>query len=244
MIGRVFDRIVIYGSQKKDGKRSVIYRGYSVIQDGATKLCVVLPPWHIAPKLWKRLQKNLSQQGYSLVVVEAAENILVSQPEQIVKNFKKVRDIAFGEIEKVKSNQPIDTIDVLGMSLGSVSALYLAISGLTIRKLVLLSPSDDLGEGIWYGKRTTQLRADMEASGLTLENFQKLLGELTMRRPHRLKVHEAHIYISEDDDVIPYALGLKLYDRLQELGVLVHKFDNKWKGHYLSFIIFCLKGKI
>lgn len=244
MIGRLFDRVVVYGSRKKDGRRSVEYKAYSLLQSDSSKLCVVLPPWHIAPGLWKKLQNRLLNQGYSLVVVEAAENILVPDGEQILHNFRKVRKLAFDEIAKIRTLQRFESIDVVGLSLGSVSALYLAVSGLEIHKMVLLSPSDDLGEGIWYGKRTSHLRKKLEQSGISLQKFQDLLGELTMRRVHTVKVKEAYIYLSKDDEVIPYRLGLKLCNRLKELGVSVQASDSRWHGHYLSFILFCLRGRV
>ena len=244
MIGRVIDRVVVYGSHKKDGKRGVEYSAYSIVTKDASKLCVVLPPWHIAPRLWKKFQNNIIEQGYSLVVVEAAENILVPDPAQIVRNFQKVRQMAIDEIEKVRKIQPIDEIDLVGMSLGSVSALYLAVSGLVINKMILLAPSDDLGEGIWYGTRTTHIRSVMERAGTTLEEFQAALNELTLRRPVQMNITELHVYLSKDDDVIPYQLGLRLIRRCEELGLSVRAIENKWRGHYMAFVLFCLKGKI
>ena len=201
-----------------------------------------MPPWHIWNSLWSRVQKRLLKQGYSLLVYEASEDILSPDGNVVANQFREVKDAAVRDVNELLASGQFTSVDVVGLSLGTGSALYFAISGIVINKLVLLCPSADMAEGIYTGIRTKKVRHALERSGKSFEAYKEEMHELTMRKPYDISVNEVDILLSSVDDVIPFRLGMELVASFQSKGISVNVTNYRNRGHYVSFILFCLFG--
>jgi hypothetical protein len=242
MYGRIVDKLVSSVSQTTHQDKVRPLKSYRVIIPNTDKLCILMPPWHIWDSLWSQVQKRLIKQGFSLLIYEASEDILSPDGKVVANQFREVKDAALRDVRELLATGQFNSVDVVGLSLGTGSALYLAISGIVINKLVLLCPSADMAEGIYTGIRTKKIRRTLEKDGKTYEDYRKEMHELTMRKPYGVNIKEVDILLSEVDDVIPYRLGMELVESFRNRGLTVNVTNYRSRGHYVSFILFCLFG--
>lgn len=242
MAGHIFDNFVLVTSRLTREKHRELERT-EIIQPASSKLMVLLPPWHVAPLLWNRLQKQLLKQGYSLLTYQVSENILNADGKHVARSFKIVKDAAIKDIARLHRTGQFKKVDVAGLSLGTVSALYIAVSGVEINRLILVSPSADLAEGIYCGKRTRKIKHKLKDVNKSLDEYRQEMHELTMRKDYTMHVKSVEMLISDADHVIPYELGLELAESLKNKGIKTQIIRRPYRGHYLSFILFCLTGK-
>lgn len=241
--GQIIDNIVSTVSQITVKEKNGHLHNYRQLQSDSEKLCVLMPPWHIWDSLWHRVQKRLLEQGYSLLLVyEASEGILSDDGKLVASQFREIKDAAVRDIRELLASGQYKTVDVIGLRLGTGSALYLAISNIPINKLILLCPSVDMAEGIYTGIRTKKIRRSLERNGKTFETYREEMHELTMRKPYDLRVKEVHVLLSSADEVIPYRLGMELIRSFRSRGINVNVTNHRKRGHYLTFILFCLFG--
>jgi len=243
-VGGLIDNAIVAATDRWVAEKSTPLKTIKIIQPGSNKLCVLLPPWHIVTPLWNHLQERLIKRGYSLLIYEASEDILSADGKHIQTKFKEIKDKAVKDIHDLQKQHTFKTIDVVGLSLGTCSALYVAISGITINNLVLVCPSEDLAEGIWTGIHTQKIRAQLEKDKKTLDDFRAEMKVMTMRRDYKMNVKNVEILVSDADKVIPYNLGLDLAKSLQAKGISTKVRRYRHRGHYATVILFCLFGKL
>ncbi len=242
MAGHIFDGLIVAISELGSEKHREL-KVTETIRPGSTKLMVLLPPWHVTPVFWNRLQKQLLRQGYSLLTYEVSEDILSSDGRHVARSFKALKDAAVKDIARLRRSGQFKTVDVAGLSLGTVSALYIASSGVAINKLILVSPSDDVPDGIYYGKRSRKIRRELDAAGKNLDTYRQEMPELTMRKNYKLQVNHVEIVYAANDHVIPYWLSLQLIKSLKTRGITPQVIRRPYRGHYLTFILYCLAGR-
>lgn len=208
---------------------------------GSETLFIVLPPWGGFFYLNFLLRRKILKHGCSLLEYKFPKAILSSNWEITLNNFNKMRDSITEEIKKLKGERAFKKINIVGISIGCVSACMVANNNPLIDETFLIVPGHCLAESMWQGSSTQKIRQSYKNKGITLEELKEYWrGLAPENNVDNLKSKKISIFLSESDVVIPFYCGRKLLDKIESLKYDLFLETNKSFGHALTALLFYL----
>lgn len=192
----------------------------------------------------KHLKKLMRKRGYSFLEFIFSKNLLNEDYKKVIKNFEKIKKEIVKEIHSLKGKYNFGEINLIGVSIGNVSACLTVNENKDIDNLFLIVPGNCLAESMWEGVRTQEMRRKYRKQKIYLhdlkEKWKKLAPENNI---DKIKAKKIFVFLSRSDEVIPYQYGHKLLRELKEKGYNVYSEINNKKGHYLTALDFYFHPK-
>lgn len=190
------------------------------------KIIILLPFWaqNLSPLVGKKENmlnkiKKLIPNDFGYIHYNYPTSLLNSNPSLTKKNFlafmKTIeRDISQAEKEEKKE------IYFYAQSLGGLFAMILA-DKINVKKMVLICPGNTLTECFWNGLATKNLKEEMNMSGITFNNLNKIWKPLSPDSYFKSKARNTEYYIklAKKDICIPYKNGLDLVRLLKKKNI-------------------------
>jgi len=205
-----------------------------VLNDDKKGLWVCFLPWNISFESASKL--NLIPKKKKVIVYEMPCGIINPVP-------KLSKKIMLNIVADLKNNIDLEQkFSVMGLSIGIYPAFYVA-NHFNVDKLVILAPGAYLGESLWEGVATQEVKRRAVNQGcLTFKEYDKeIRGTNPIENLDDLP-KDIEIYISTNDNFIKTKFGEKVINKLneKEKNPVVKYF--KGKGHVLGLVEFGLKN--
>lgn len=201
------------------------------------KAIIILPQWMGKTFYFKPLI-NVTKNKYTIVLYDLPYNLLSDNVKLTVYLFNKIaKDIilTFNKLQKNGCKQ----YGIIGTSTSTVSAVIACNSDKRCKKLILNLVCNDLAEGMWYSKNplVMDIKYNLINRGITLGKLKNYFNALSYKQNSRnLKKKDVLIFLSENDQIIPYNNGIKLLKLLNQDNIKYELVTNKFFGHYISGI--------
>lgn len=206
------------------------------------RLYIILPGWHESVWLNNKLKNRILRKGYSYLGYSFKPEILSTNWKLTERTFKDLGGKISLEIKKHGKKFP--EIILVGISLNSVSATMIANIRMEVSKLVLVSPGHSLSESLWYGIRTKKIKEEFIRNGISLRELNGFWRDLAPENNiNNLGCKEILVYLSKADKIVPYWCGKKLANKMRKKKLNLKVIENKYLGHYLTIVKFCLFDK-
>lgn len=200
---------------------------------GSGRLYAMFPHWRGRFDHFEKLKNRISDAGAGYLCHQFPVGMLSPDHEQTTRNFKLVQDDVSADLA-FKANDYIG-ITAIGVSLGCVNAMMVANNVPQIDRLVLVVPGHCLAESMWNGVRTQNLRKEIEAQGVSLDQLKEYWHDLAPENNiDNLNGRNIKVYLSRADEIIPYGCGRRLAEKLEEQGLNPDVNVNLFLGHYFT----------
>jgi hypothetical protein len=227
-------RAVQYGRSDDDRKNT----GTKVVVTGhGPGLTIVFTHWHASKTGIKNIAKALG--GDTKTAIVTANKLLVSDPNTTFRLFddhnKKSLDLTRGLIA---SHTP-KTINIIGISIGCVTACYVAselkLSGMNVD---LITPGADLATSLWDSSRTPFIRKFYAKKGYTKQSLSTLWKPLApTSNLGFVKNNATRVFYSLADTAIPRMEGQILIEKIRHMSPKSLKVvRNRHLGHYMTLM--------
>lgn len=215
---------------------------FFVPKKNSKTLKVIIPPWGDSEYyVTKLLKKRLASQGFACLSYSFPQNILSADAENVPLKFQLVREKVLADIEKLKKRYGFLEIDLIGTSLGVVTACLIANNSKHFKDIFFIVPGNCAASSLWDGIRTQKLALAYQNQGLSKDGLARLWQELAPENNiDNLSFNNLYVATSKSDRIIPYCYGKKLTDQLQKRYKKVHIMENNRLGHYLTVLKYFL----
>ena len=191
-----------------------------------------------------KLRRLMKKKGCSFLEYSISPMLLTPDPKQVKSNFMKIKARIIKDIESLNKRYGFNEINLIGISIGCVSACLVANRSKIIKILFLIVPGNNLTESLWHGVRTRTLRSSYRKQKIYLHNLKSSWRGLDPENNiNHLNEKNLHIFLSKADGVIPYHNGHKFLEELHKQNYEVVSNINKSKGHYLTALDFYLNPR-
>ncbi len=216
-----------------------------VYKPGSKILKVIIPPWEDGTNvLTKGLLGRLDKKDCSYLSYEFGLDLLSPDIELTLKKFNYIQYQIRADISELKKKYSFERIDVIGTSLGVVSACLIVNGNANVNRLYCIVPGSDLAASLWDGVRTWKLRNMYKSQNITKEKLVEFWNDVAPKNNiDRLDGKKIFIAISKADNVIPYHYGKEFTDIIKNKYPDVEVQENNNLGHYVTVMKYCLFSK-
>lgn len=213
-----------------------------VFRKKSNTLKVILPPWGNSEYYITRLLINrLIKKGFSCLSYSFPQELLSANAEVTESKFNAIREKVLADIEDLKRQYGFEEIDLIGVSLGGVSACMIANNSNYFKDLFLIVPGNNLAASLWDGIRTQRLKNSFQNQLLEKPDLMKKWHNLApANNVYNLNLKNIYVVVSKSDRIIPYDYGKKLSEELKRKYKNVTIKENCCLGHYLTVIKYFL----
>ncbi len=238
-ISDYFQKFVIKEDSFDKIQRSFTYK------PGSKILKVIIPPWEDGTNiLTKGLIRRLNKKDFSYISYEFGIDLLSPDTELTLKKFNYINYQVRFDISELKKKYGFERVDVIGTSLGVVSACLISNGNDDINSLSCIVPGSNLARSLWYGIRTWKLRNIYKSQKITEEKLIETWNSVAPKNNiDKMKGKEIFVAISKSDRVIPYFYGKEFADLLKSKYSNIIVEENKTLGHYVTIAKYCLFSK-
>jgi predicted esterase len=243
------DKIIhFFFKSKHNFNKEVILNDFIIKTEEIKKkevLCVFCPPWHIGRFATAFLRKRLYKKNYSYLTYDIHPDVFSSDYISTKKYLEEIISKINKDVIFYKKKHNFKKIYIIGISLGCLYAINVAVKNKYIDKVILASPGYSLQDSVWTGYTTKNIKNTMIHNyNIT---YKKLKKEWTVLSPYdnieKLKDKEVLIFASKRDCLTSYKGALKLIKILEENKVNLKKQINTHLGHYATIAKFLLFPK-
>lgn len=212
----------------------------------SNKVIFFLVGWKGTIREYSLISRLLQFSGYRCITYAYDADMLSPNIEGTLHNFTELKGVVLGQIETLKE-EGVKTFYIFGNSLGAVLAPMIANSSKDISKVVLNLIGADLAESVWSWdniKRVAYFKKELIKNNITLEKLKADWGSLaTIHNVSNFQGKEILAYISEQDELIPFALATRVADTLRSrYGAKV--IINRHMNHGLSLMFNLINFRI
>jgi predicted esterase len=206
-----------------------------------SKKCVIVFHGWGGNSIYFRLALKPLFKKYFFIFYDFSPDILTSHPEDLLENFRRLRQDAALLIKKLKKEN-YQEFYLFGTSIGAHIAMYLSNYIPEVRKVILNMIGSSCSEAVWYGMATRKIKKEMQERGITLEKLKELWQEIEPKNniPKRRNIQYL-IFISKKEKVIPFWLCQEFIEKLEKENAII--YINKYFGHTVSGFINALRLK-
>lgn len=239
-ISERFEKYERRRAAKKSFLRGV--KKFFVPQKKSKTLKVIIPPWGDSEYyVTKILKKRLARQGFACLSYSFPQDLLSADVENVSMKFQLIKEKVLTDIEKLRKRHGFLEIDLIGISLGVVTACLVANNSKYFKDLFFIVPGSCLASSLWDGIRTQKLALAYQNQGLSKDGLARLWQELAPENNiDNLSFNNLYVATSKSDRIIPYCYGKKLADQLRKRYKKVRIIENNHLGHYLTVIKYFL----
>jgi hypothetical protein len=200
-----------------------------------SKVTFIFVPWQSGKVMQSWIMKQVSgdRDVYSI----SPKSLLLKDPIQTKNQCLRVCEQSLKEIEEILLYQTYKEVSIIGLSVGTGVAAYVANRVSTkINNMDLVCPGAELSTALWVGSRTRPLRTEYENQGFSLEDIQKLWSQFDLiNNLDFVGTTALRVTYSKSDTVIVPGQTEKVIQKLNELRPPKLKVrKNRFKGHYLT----------
>ena len=207
------------------------------------KAVFLLAGWKVKYYQFWLFAKILEWAGFQCILYVFNDDFFSPDIEQTAANFHKAQNEILGEIERLR-NKGVMNISIFGVSLGSALAFMVADRSRAVSKIIINMSGLDMVQSVWgWGEKTNpEFRRHFRRANITLSDLQKGWFDINPKNNiANIKNRNILLYLSERDEIIPYAEGLVLADSLKKnnhLRVMVSKRLNHFYAAVKNMFLF------
>ena len=188
-----------------------------------TKIIFLLEGWQT--KLWMYwiFAKIFERNNYYCITYAYDKGVLSPDTFQTVQNITIIADDILNKIETLKK-EGYRNFSIFGTSLGALIALFVADKSKDVSKIILNMTGADIAEAIWsWDSVNPHFKKSLLEQSYTLEKLRNVWKPISpMHNIQHLKNKKILIFLSKNDELIPYHLGEKLLQEFER-----RKYDYK-----------------
>lgn len=172
---------------------------------------------------------NLLPRNGNVIAYEVPLNLIASNPN-ITKNtfFSLINDFK-NEYSKLVSRK----IALLGISIGSIPAFYLA-NRYKADKLRIVCTTEKLGDGIFSAFAARKIKKECIKEGFNAKIYDEILDGINPIKNISNLPGDTKIVISKFDNYIPYKGGLNLINEIKKRNKNIKFYKFLISGHFLT----------
>ncbi len=234
-----FEKFVINEDSFDKIQKSFVYK------PGSKTLKVIIPPWEDGTDiLTKGLIRRFGKKDCSYITYSFGLDLLSPEIELTLKKFNYINYQVRSDISELKNKYGFERVDVIGTSLGVVSACLITNGNDDVNSLSCIVPGSDLAESLWDGIRTWKLRNTYKSEELNKERLMNAWNDVAPKNSiDKLDGKKIFVAISRGDHIIPYKYGREFADLLKNKYRDVEIEENRSLGHYLTVAKYYLFSK-
>ena len=143
---------------------------------------------------------------------------------------KKARELLLKILDDF-SSLDLKSFDVLGYSIGSFAAFYIA-NNFQVKSITAVVPGSRLGDCIWESIATQDIKQGAISLGYsTPEEYDKVIAEINPMENTQNLPSELEIHLAGCDSYIPTKFGVELIEKLEEERKNFKLYKHKGRGH-------------
>jgi len=214
-----------------------------IIGKNNKKIIFLLCGW--PGKIWHYYltAKILEINGFQSIIYEYDKNILSSSIKDTIENTTSVKEDILKQISLFKKGGFQD-FSIFGTSYGTIISFMVGNQSRDVTKIILNLSSLDLAETVWTWNKgkDSQVKKGILHHNINLQQLRKKWYQLSpINNLTNLKNKKILIYLAKKDEVIPYKLQKKLFEKLMEINNNIQfNYDNK-HNHPISALLNLLK---
>ncbi len=187
---------------------------------GSQTITLVFAPWGNSRIVNSGVAKRLTQQGSSYLQINLNDLILHSDPKIVEDSFQQAAERMIKEVVFHKVYKKFKTINLLGISLGSVILSLSAEQLERFDRVTLVVPGSELATAFWSGMRTRRLSNTYRKRGFQLAQLRKQWRLLApINHLSVLAGHSIAIILATGDQYVPYVTGHELVEAMSQAGL-------------------------
>jgi hypothetical protein len=225
------------------GSRQVFIVRQEFLNPAGRNLHVIFLPWHAGEVPYKWLCHRLTRRGDAVVVYYFAEEVLTPDVGMVKWVYQQLQTIITSSLTKITNKTPYRSVNFIGMSLGNVALAVVADRFNKFDRVTMVCTASSLAKSVWYGDRTKDVRAELEANQLSLAQVEKVWYEVEpINHVAAFSDKKVTIIVSKTDSCIPTRFQTELVQAARKsITDLCVKYTKL--GHYGAIINYCLFGK-
>lgn len=179
---------------------------------------------------------------YDCIIYEYGDEILTPNIEKTISSFNLITDDVLRTIDKMKTKK-YESFAIFGTSLGTVLSLIVANRTKSINKIILNLTSSSLAKTTWsWDSLNNEFKQNLINNGVTLKSLEKSWRMLApINNLENIGDRQILIYLAEKDEVIPYAYGLELIQKIKKNKINYELVVNNKNGHLFNGLANLLK---
>lgn len=181
------------------------------------KVIFLIGGWTYKPRLLWLPAIILKRSGYYCITYTYPNDTFSPNYQKTVKDLLEIKKDILLKIKQLKE-EGYKTFYVFGTSLGTVLATLVANESSDVSKIILNTTGADTAESVWsWDKINLYFKQDLHKQNITLE---KLINHWKPISPQfnmdKLRDKDILIYLSKNDELIPYSQGEKFVEKCKE----------------------------
>jgi predicted peptidase len=195
--------------------------GSTLLNEDASNLVVVFPPWHSNAFFDSLLSQRLAKKGSAVLSNTFHGQILEPNTERVRDSFKTIGRIVSQEVGAVVRSHDYKTVRLLGLSLGNVSLALVAERFPDFDEATLVVAGSNLAMSMWHGDRTQSIKEGFEAQGIGARQVDVAWTDLAPKsHTEAFRDRPVGLYVSTSDRIIPSAYQFEMVEELNNHGAL------------------------
>jgi hypothetical protein len=212
--------------------------------ENATRLDVLLPPWHGGGKAYEKLTHRLVEMGHAVLNVHLNDHILGPYIDQTLESMDNVEEVVSDELFRLVDKNGYTEIEGTAASLGNVPFAKIAQRFGGFTGATMLVAGSNIARSTWEGDRTQEIRKLMEILGINEEILDADWDPIAPKtNASALKGVPVNLIMSQPDNVIPYKYQAEMANELLVAGAKV-SVDVSYLGHYSLVGAYCYFGNL
>lgn len=236
MIDKIVSKII---KDKKDNylSKEFIKKNFTYIKN-SKKLYIFFPGWGGKMKLNTIIRKKITAANNSLLEYSFDKGIFSSDIKKTLNCFEKIKKESYKDITHISKKYHINEINIIGLSLGTISALIMA-KKIKNNQTILIIGGNSLANITWESIATKKIKKELEIQHISLKELKKRWKKLEPEENIKyFKGKEIILCVGKKDKIVPYHLGKKLAKAIRKNKIKLTLYKKKYAGHYLAGISF------
>jgi len=207
------------------------------------KAVILLSGWKGTQTQYWIFSKLLERNGYHCITYTYDNQILSTDPKEMVTNILLVVDDIIHEVELLKS-QKIPTVTLFGTSLGSTLAILSAEKTPNVDAVVLNTSGEDISKIIWSWETVMKgFKRELIQKGYTFKKLNDELESINRKEDiKKLKNKKIMLLLSTKDKIIPHEYSLNLAYSLKKVNSSTIVKTSHTHAHFMYGVINLLKA--
>lgn len=202
---------------------------------GNRKVVFLMTGWHIRLWMYSLFSRILVKNNFYCITYAYDSDVFSPDIEKTNTQLKIIRDAVLDDIKRLKKEGYSD-FSIFGTSLGSMISLMIADKSPEINRIILNTTGIDVVDNVWaWDKVNPVFKNALIAGGITIEKLRKQWREITpANNIDNLRGKKILVYLAENDEIIPYKLGMRLINEFDKKNYDYKLIKNKKLNHFFT----------